>query len=706
MKISERAMYILDETQSICPVCHKPVKAFYAIENENDPQTFKEQDHNEIVRDGCCSSQGSDRTDSCCGDDSKPDNINCCTADAVNVENCCCEASTQEPERSSCCCTPETETAESSSCCCGTEQASAETSCCCGTEQEPQGSSCCEAEEDNGGSCCCGTESFPDGRVYFIKECPEHGIFRTTAAENAGDYMQWVKNPVINIPPEKAMTEGDPNDMECPLHCGTCENHLQTACCVLIDITDRCNQHCPYCFAKAEEDADRSSEPTLEEIEAKYDLLLELGEERPFNIQLSGGEPTVREDLPQIIKMARDKGFEYVQINTNGRKLALVDGYAQLLKDAGATVIFMQFDGTRDDIYQQLRGEPLFEMKKQAIRNCEKSGLAVTLVPTMVEGVNMDNIGEMMDFLVDNVNVVKGIHFQPVSFFGRHPEKISDEGCCSQIHSGDFPGRVTMFGLLRELEKQRPEFKYDDFCPIATGHTLCCFYSTYTRERDGSVKCALTGAQRDKGVSCCEAEGNYDIGDNCCCGDEQGAGSAQGISCCDMTSADKLEVIKKDRDYVLDKWEIAPAEETSDADECTCCCNEPSEDTCCGTSEAESGDCCCGSEAETADIPCCCTPEVETETSCCCGSEESTSCCCSEPQETEESCCCGTYDDDIMDIDEFLRYYRQNTFTVTGMAFQDITNLDAERVKRCRVQVLSPDDKLIPFCAYNTIYRK
>ncbi|MEI3502777.1 MAG: hypothetical protein V8Q42_03620 [Anaerovoracaceae bacterium] len=63
-------------------------------------------------------------------------------------------------------------------------------------------------------------------------------------------------------------------------------------------------------------------------------------------------------------------------------------------------------------------------------------------------------------------------------------------------------------------------------------------------------------------------------------------------------------------------------------------------------------------------------------------------------------------DDEIMDIDEFLRYYRQNTFTVTGMAFQDITNLDAERVKRCRVQVLSPDNRLIPFCAYNTIYRK
>ena len=97
--------------------------------------------------------------------------------------------------------------------------------------------------------------------------------------------------------------------------------------------------------------------------------------------------------------MAKDKGFEYVQINTNGRRLATEEGYAKILKDAGATVIFMQFDGTRDDIYEKLRGEPLLEIKKQAIRNCEKAGLGVTLVPTIVQGVNTDNIGDMMDFV-------------------------------------------------------------------------------------------------------------------------------------------------------------------------------------------------------------------------------------------------------------------------------------------------------------------
>ena len=511
-----------------------------------------------------------------------------------------------------------------------------ESDCCC--EQAPEESCCCE----------------PDGRVYFVQQCPEHGEFRTLASESAADFKAWVQNPVINIPPKQAITEGAPTETccgaasefgsECPLHCGTCTNHLQTTCCVLIDVTQRCNQHCPYCFALSgagDVQGDRFhdeagnyvpqaefGEPTLAEIEAKYDFLLEQGEEgREFNIQLSGGEPTVRDDLPEIIRMARNKGFSYVQINSNGRRLAEEEGYAKVLKDAGTSVIFMQFDGTRDDIYMKLRGEALFEKKVQAIRNCEKAGLAVTLVPTVVRGVNDDNIGEMMDFLVENVNVVKGVHFQPASFFGRYP-------------SGDeLEGRITMFGLLRELENQRPEFKFEDSLPISTGHTLCCFYSTYIREPDGSVRCTLTQNQKDEGVSCCDTQGAGE----CCC-ETQVSNGVVSVGCCDMTQADRLEVIKKDRDYVLDKWTVEIPDE---------------ENTCC----------CCGSQAD---------PDFS-------GYESA---------------------EDITDLDEFLTYYRQNTFTVTGMAFQDLTNLDAERLKRCRVVQLTDDNRLIPFCAFNTIYRK
>lgn len=435
------------------------------------------------------------------------------------------------------------------------------------------------------------------GAVFLTKTCKEHGAFITAIADSEDDYLRWTANLSINIPPKKAITEGAPGS--CPLHCGTCQEHLQTACCVLIDVTERCNQHCPYCFAKAETDGSAFNgpgEPTLKEISRKYDLLLELGEERPFNIQLSGGEPTVRDDLPEIIRMGKEKGFEFIQINTNGRRIAMEEEYAQILKHAGASVAFLQFDGTDDTIYQALRGEPLFAMKKKAVENCRKAGLPVTLVPTVVRGVNLNNIGDMMNYLLENVDVVKGIHFQPVSFFGRHP--------------GNGNNRVTMFDIMKELERQtKGAFSAKDCYPITTGHPLCCFQSSYQKQKDGTVKSLINYSTKTEGLSCCEAK-------------------------------DPLEIIKKDRDFVLNKWNM----------------QDP----------AREGHCC-----------------SDTGTEGCCTGEESKS----------------------MDFDQFLNELRRNMFSVSCMAFMDSSNLDAERLKRCRVQVLSPDDRLIPFCAYNSIYR-
>jgi uncharacterized radical SAM superfamily Fe-S cluster-containing enzyme len=60
----------------------------------------------------------------------------------------------------------------------------------------------------------------------------------------------------------------------------------------------------------------------------------------------------------------------------------------------------------------------------------------------------------------------------------------------------------------------------------------------------------------------------------------------------------------------------------------------------------------------------------------------------------------------------FLRNRQKNHFTISAMAFQDAWNLDLERLKRCYIMIVSPDSRLIPFCAYNlsnrgeTLYRK
>jgi uncharacterized radical SAM superfamily Fe-S cluster-containing enzyme len=409
---------------------------------------------------------------------------------------------------------------------------------------------------------------------------------------------------MVNIPPKTALTQG--REGECPLHCGTCDRHLQTACCVLLDVTDRCNQRCPWCFARAETGLPEEGDPPLSVIEGWYDRLLELGEERTFNIQLSGGEPTVRGDLPEIASLGREKGFEYIQLNTNGRRIAREEGYARLLRESGVTVAFLQFDGLRGETYRAMRGEDLSAEKLKAVEHCRKARLPVTLVPTLVKGVNFDEIGAMIRFMLDNLDVVKGIHFQPASFFGRHPEENSGPG----EEGFPDPRRVTLFDVMRAIEEQTEGlFREKDLLPIATGHPLCCFSGSFLRQTGGRVKSLMSAEQREKGVSCC-------------CGEP-----------------DPLDVIRKDRDFVLRKWRI-------------------------GTAQKNGGD----ASGATED-------------------------------KTDRS-------DGPVSLDSFLDYLESNRFTLTGMAFQDASNLDAERLKRCRVQVLTKDERLIPFCAYNSIYRE
>ena len=471
--------------------------------------------------------------------------------------------------------------------------------------------------------------------VYLEKSCPEHGASCVLASEDAEAFERWIAFPSLTVPPRVFVTKGAHGvfgesdgiifNTECPLHCGVCENHLMTACCVLLNVTDRCNQRCPYCFAEAGEAGDAAdSDPALEVIERWLDRLIELGEERKFNIQLSGGEPTVRDDLPEIIRMCKEKGFEYIQLNTNGRRLAEDADYTKALKSAGLSTVFLQFDGVSDDVYLALRGEPLLEIKKAAVKNCGAAGLPVTLVPTVLKNVNLAQVGAIIGFMLKNISIVKGVHFQPASFFGRRPDERNA--------GGDFDERVTMFAVMDEIEKQAGgRIKRTDLAPISTGHPLCCFCAAFLKERSGVLQPLSSGG------SCC-GPGEGAQGDSDC--RVSGEDIPGGGSCCGP-AIDPLEIIRRDRDFVLNKWDICVPDDAAEG----------------GTdsrTEAYENDTCCGGEA--------------------------------------------------MSFDEAIAMFRNNMFTISGMAFMDETNLDAERLRRCRVQVFTQDERLVPFCGYYTYH--
>lgn len=311
-----------------------------------------------------------------------------------------------------------------------------------------------------------------DGFVHLIKTCPEHGFFDTMIWEGSADeYLAW-----------GGACPGGEADDGCPNNCGLCAEHRSEGCCVLLELTRRCNLRCPVCFASAGGEGDLG----LDEIARLYDMLMARG--GPFNIQLSGGEPTMRDDLPEIVRLGQERGFTFFQLNTNGLRLASEAGYAAKLHAAGVSCAFLQFDGLRPGTYEALRGRDILAEKLRAIDACEWAGLPVVLVPTLVPGVNVDELGGILRFALGRGKIVRGVHFQPVSYFGRCelPEPET---------------RLTIPRVIREIEAQTGgAMKFADFGGGGAESPWCSFHASYRKLPDGRLK----ALPRRESACCCK----------------------------------------------------------------------------------------------------------------------------------------------------------------------------------------------------------
>lgn len=161
----------------------------------------------------------------------------------------------------------------------------------------------------------------------------------------------------------------------------------------------------------------------------------------------TGGEPTVRKDFPEICKMAKDHGFKEVIVATNGYGFQKKKGGLEWTKkvyEMGLDTLYFQFDGINDQTYEKTRGiKNLMKYKQRVIENCRKVGLSsIVLVATIAKGVTDIEIGNIIQYAIDNIDVVRGITFQPVSL-------------CGRITAEDMQDlRITNADVLKEVDKQ------------------------------------------------------------------------------------------------------------------------------------------------------------------------------------------------------------------------------------------------------------
>lgn len=306
--------------------------------------------------------------------------------------------------------------------------------------------------------------------VFLEKTCPNHGTFSTPIWRGTPAFTGWSrpKTPYLG----GVRLEGQKG---CPYDCGLCQNHNQRTCTALVELTERCNLGCPVCFASSETCANAcANEPDLKELEKIFTTIYK--QTGGCNLQLSGGEPSLRNDLPEIIQLARKCGFTFVQLNSNGIRLAQEPEFVEKLADAGLSSVFLQFDGLDDDVYRVIRGRKLFETKKLAIKNISKTEIGIVLVPTLVAGINTEQVWDIVQFGLDHAPHVRGVHFQPVSFFGRYPEEF-------------VPRHVTLPEIMTALSTQSAEkVTVADFVPPGCEHSLCSFSAKYLQQEDGRLK--------------------------------------------------------------------------------------------------------------------------------------------------------------------------------------------------------------------------
>lgn len=292
-----------------------------------------------------------------------------------------------------------------------------------------------------------------DGKILMKKSCEEHGEFNDIYWSDADLYekfAQWGSKDNEG----SAGIQITESDKGCPFDCGLCPEHKSSTMLALIDLTNRCNQRCPICFANSAV-AGYLYEPTMKQLEEMMKLLRSEVPPCPA-IQFAGGEPTLRENFVEIVKMARNFGFSHIQVATNGIAMAKSVEFCHELKEAGLHTVYLQFDGVTEEPYKILRGYPALKTKLKAIENCWAGEIkSVVLVPTLMKGVNDDQMGDMVRFAAENLHIIKGVNVQPIAFEGRVDEAERKKG------------RITIPDSIKLLEEQTDgEIPRESFYPV------------------------------------------------------------------------------------------------------------------------------------------------------------------------------------------------------------------------------------------------
>lgn len=310
-------------------------------------------------------------------------------------------------------------------------------------------------------------------QVLMVKDCPVHGRTEDVLALDAA-FLRRIEGLFPGrdyLAPLTSLREH-----------GSSSIKYGRGSVLTVDLTNRCNMMCDPCFMDANQ-VGFVHELGWDDVQKILDDATSIQPRRQMSVQFSGGEPTLSPHFLRAIRYAREVGFFAVQCATNGIRFAQEPEFAKEAKAAGLRIAYLQFDGIGNDSNAHRKVGNLFDVKVKAIENLHAAGIDVVLVVTVVNGVNDDQVGRIVDFAVQNADKVTVVSFQPVSFTGRD-EDVSDEVRKAQ--------RYTLSHLARDLEVQTGTMKaLRDWFPLSSLGPFSDLTDTLLGERAdwGSMKC-------------------------------------------------------------------------------------------------------------------------------------------------------------------------------------------------------------------------
>src|SRR6516165_7469889 len=275
-----------------------------------------------------------------------------------------------------------------------------------------------------------------DGKILMVKDCPIHGHFEDVMAIDTAFFKH-----LEDVFPGRDIRAH--NDAHLHHHGSSTITHGRGSV-LTVDLTNRCNMMCDPCFMDANQ-VGFVHELTWDDVKTLLDNAISIKPKRQMSVQFSGGEPTISPHFLKAVAYAREVGYTSVQAATNGIEFAKNPEFCRQAAEAGLRYAYLQFDGIGNAANEHRKVGNLFDVKLRAIENLYTNGVDIIPVITIVNGINNEQVGRIVQFALDNPKRIPFLSFQPVSFTGRD-EAVTDERRAAQ--------RYTLSHLAHDVKNQ------------------------------------------------------------------------------------------------------------------------------------------------------------------------------------------------------------------------------------------------------------